>query len=308
MKIISVVVTFNRKEKLVEAIDCLLQQSVKPNKIIIVDNGSSDGTEDALRDSGILNNSLVNYNKLSKNLGGAGGFSKGIELALEEGFDWISLSDDDAMMSPDFYEDMISGIKKYPDVKCFTGKVLYEDKEIQLGHRRRVRDWNLLKEENVASSEYVKDFEIDIFSFVGCFINQQIIKQIGLPRKEFFIWYDDIEYSLRIRKFTKIINLSNAIITHKTGNQRPAEQIKRVKKDWREYYGLRNSIFTRFEFSNSTLKAYLYTYAGFIKRIINLRKKAYSGTRSYYFHVYINAYHDGLTQKLGVNKNYLPKG
>lgn len=307
MKIISVIVTFNRKEKLVEAVDCLLQQTIKPDKVIIVDNGSTDGTEDALRQAQILDNKAIDYHKLPENLGGAGGFSKGIQLALKDEFDWISLSDDDAMMTPNFFEEMINGINNYPEVKCFSGTVLYEDRDIQLGHRRRVTNWDLLREKNVESQEYSHDFEIDIFSFVGCFISRSIVEQVGLPRKEFFIWCDDIEYSLRIRRLTKIINLTNAIIIHKTGNQKPDEQKKKMKKDWREYYGLRNSIYTRYELSHSLVKARLFTYVGFFKRMVKLTTSAYKGNRRYYLNVYVDAYRDGLRHKMGINSKYLPK-
>lgn len=51
---------------------------------------------------------------------------------------------------------------------------------------------------------------------MGCIISRDILEKIGLPEKDYFIYYDDTEYSLRVRKYTDIINVSGAVIIHKT--------------------------------------------------------------------------------------------
>lgn len=304
MKFVSVVVTFNRKEKLIEAINCLINQTQKPNKIIIVDNHSTDGTTELLNKEGLLDNELIDYHVLPENIGGAGGYSKGIQFANEEGYNWLSLSDDDSMFQPDFVEKIITASKENPEIGCFTGTVQYEDGEIQELHRRKVSDWSIAKMKFVPTSSYSDNFETDIFSFVGCVIKKDIIEKIGLPRQDFFIWYDDIEYSLRIRKYSKILNISDARVVHKTPNIKPNS--KEVKRDWRNYYGIRNGIITRAMYAENPLKFKLFIILGFLKRCFRILAPRYNGNRWYFFSYYCRAYWDGLMNKAGKNDKYLP--
>ena len=62
--VISVVVTYNRKELLLECIEALIKQTYELEKIIIIDNNSTDGTYDSLKDKGYLENDKVIYKKL----------------------------------------------------------------------------------------------------------------------------------------------------------------------------------------------------------------------------------------------------
>ncbi|KLD60644.1 hypothetical protein WP50_08785 [Lactiplantibacillus plantarum] len=68
----AIVVTFNRKQLLIESITALLNQTVPPAKIIIIDNHSTDGTKAELQTADILANPSVDYRYLTKNIGGAG--------------------------------------------------------------------------------------------------------------------------------------------------------------------------------------------------------------------------------------------
>ena len=95
MKTAAVIVTYNRKELLEENIKALLDQSEKLNKIFIIDNNSTDGTKSYLEQKGYLKNQTIEYVRLEKNIGGAGGFSVGTKYAYEKGFDFICLMDDD---------------------------------------------------------------------------------------------------------------------------------------------------------------------------------------------------------------------
>ena len=82
MKIAAVVVTFNRKEYLVKNIEALLAQVNAPMDILIIDNASTDGTEETIRH--YMDAGQILYENTGENLGGAGGFNFGIRRAYEE--------------------------------------------------------------------------------------------------------------------------------------------------------------------------------------------------------------------------------
>ena len=63
----SVIVTYNRKDKLIEAVDSILNQELKPVRLIIIDNHSTDGTRETLSNAGILDNPKVKYLRMPKN-------------------------------------------------------------------------------------------------------------------------------------------------------------------------------------------------------------------------------------------------
>lgn len=69
MKIDVVVVTYNRKKLLIECINSILNQSYEINKLFIIDNASTDGTYEELKNNGLLNKEIVCYKKLDKNIG-----------------------------------------------------------------------------------------------------------------------------------------------------------------------------------------------------------------------------------------------
>ena len=111
----AVVVTYNRKDLLVECLESLLQQTRPLDGIYIIDNASNDGTPGYLKEKGfiqelppkesnepwerkfILTYKLpIYYVRMHENTGGAGGFYEGVKRAYEKGYDWLWLMDDDA--------------------------------------------------------------------------------------------------------------------------------------------------------------------------------------------------------------------
>ena len=109
-----VLVTFNRLEKLKIALSCYEKQTYKIERLIIVDNCSSDGTIDFLKEWIDIK---ADFDKdvvyLSENTGGAGGFGAGMDYVLDLvnlmrlKTDWILVSDDDAFPNDDAIEKMI---------------------------------------------------------------------------------------------------------------------------------------------------------------------------------------------------------
>lgn len=297
----SVIVTFNRKEKLVQALKHLLNQTIQPIHIFLIDNHSTDGTKDFLKISGLLDNSIIDYQYLDKNYGGSGGFYYGVKRALEfDDYDFLSLSDDDAMYSQNYFELIADASQNNPNVLAFTGTVMTNN-VIQTDHRRLVTEPRWIREEDIPINQYGDNFYLDEASFVGLVISRKIIQKIGFPDKDYFIYYDDTDYSLRIRRFTKILNVSQAVINHET---KPVKNVKGMT--WKHYYGIRNFILTKKKHSDwPLLTPYLYyRYVRHVIRILFLSN--YKGYRKQMLYVYKKAFKDGLAGKEGLNPNFKP--
>jgi rhamnopyranosyl-N-acetylglucosaminyl-diphospho-decaprenol beta-1,3/1,4-galactofuranosyltransferase len=198
-RIAAVIVTYNRKELLGPCLDSVLSQTMPLDSIVVIDNASTDGTPDFLRDAGYLGKKAVDYARMLKNIGGAGGFYEGTKRAYESGFDWFWLMDDDAIADRRCLENMINNGRS---AGAMVLSPLVVDKDGKNLLSFDVYDKNrgkLLKNAGDAEGSG-KIFETTAVSFNGILINRAVAAKIGFPRKEFFIWSDDVEYSLRIVK------------------------------------------------------------------------------------------------------------
>lgn len=229
-----VIVTYNRFELLQECIECVYKQTKCFTDVVIVDNACTDGTSRWL-DALTYGNIHIIHEET--NGGGAKGFSDGVKYVHDNlDADWLLLIDDDAMLSENYIEQIEKATIKYPDCKAFSGSVATDGK-IDTTHRKRVGGTLTFKIVPVPLNEYDQEsFAYDLCSFCGLIFSTSLIDKIGLPKAEYFIWYDDSEYSMRIRKFTKIININGTYINHRT-----KIITVHVFSNWRGYYGVRNS-------------------------------------------------------------------
>ncbi|MFT8872956.1 MAG: glycosyltransferase [Sporolactobacillus sp.] len=304
MNYASVIVTYNRKELLAEAVKSLLAQSERPQAIIIIDNASTDGTEAYLQTNGLLA-SPVRYVRKAMNEGGAAGFCYGLQEALKEPVDWISLSDDDAWFAADFFEQIACQAANHPEVSAFCGSVRAGGR-LQLDHRRRVDSRLTLKQSPLAAADYdLPVADVDTFSFVGCVARADVLRRAGLPDKAFFIRFDDTEYSLRIGKLTPILLVGAARIDHRT----TPESADHYARDWREFYGLRNECLIILQYSSHPVLAKLYVIGHLAYKCFGtLTRGRYRGNRGYRLRVIADAARMVLQRKKGKHPRYLPRG
>lgn len=306
MNYASVLVTYNRKKLLIEAINSLMGQTISPQKIVIVDNNSTDGTRELLEQQGLLANDLIHYLRLEENVGGAGGFCAGLNFVSHNlNVDWVSLSDDDAIYDNDYFEVLSNAASRNESIKAFAGTVEFPDGEIQLGHRKKFKNHDRYSAVNVNENEYKKDFFLaDFASFVGLTISTKLLKRIGLPDKDYFIWFDDFEYGIRINNFTKIGVCPQAIIVHKTTkNIHGKNKEKRQFYSWKQYYGIRNRILTVKK--HGTTMGLIVVLLGYV---LNTTKHIFTGKINYKgVKQVFNGIKDGIKNTKGKNDNYLPQ-
>lgn len=225
-KIICVVVTYNRKKCLYENLLALLAQTRPVDEIVVVDNASTDGTFEYIKKIREENPQISYYHR-PENTGGSGGFSWGIQKAYESDADVVWGMDDDAV--PDRYalEALVKTEKDTKETAAFWSNC-----------------------DNRCSQDIMK---VDTWMFVGFYIPREIIDAVGFPRNDYFIYWDDHEYALRIRKAGySIYKVKASVIHHKDANKNyyPEKKIGPVRfkmfqmEDWKVYYYYRNHILT----------------------------------------------------------------
>lgn len=239
MNIGIVLVTYNRLEKLKTTLDFFEKQTQYPAYILIVDNASTDGTDEFL---GGWKSRDGNFDKIvitsGKNTGGSGGFHTGLEAAGKKKAEWIWVSDDDAFPELDALEKATFFLDKnsemLDEISVICGQVINKG-EIDLAHRKNMLRKGLnVVEEFIPKEEYEKEsFELNCFSYVGTIINKKKLQLVGLTKKDYFLWWDDTEHSLRLSKEGKIICVPAVKIHHDVSNGVG-------EFTWKTYYGFRN--------------------------------------------------------------------
>jgi GT2 family glycosyltransferase len=237
MRVTAIVVTFNRKDLLVEVLEALLNQTRRPDRILIVDNASTDGTTEALLP--YFENLYIEYVRLNRNTGGAGGFHEGIKRSVEGGADWVWCMDDDCVPLADTLERLIEPLRdqKISNAGWLASRVMWTDgtpclMNLPVAHPL----WIEPHQHNPRLSRLLGT------SLVSMLVSSDAVRQFGLPVKQFFIWFDDAEFSRRISAQLPCYLVSDSVVVHKTPSNMAPLDINSISANslWKFRYGVRN--------------------------------------------------------------------
>ena len=252
----AVVVTYNRRNLLLECLKALQKQTRPIQAIYLIDNASIDGTPELLLEKGYIkelppkdlkepwakefeiknltdeNYIRLYYVRMCENTGGAGGFHEGVKRTYEKGYDWLWLMDDDVEPKSDCLENMF----KYTSIsKCIHPYKFYKDGSQFLWeqHLDIISGWVALL--NDISFRNGKDYcYVNVGCFEGMLINRNIVGKIGFPDPRFFIALDDTTYGFLASLFTNVIYIKNAVMIKKLDNRWKLISYENI------YYNVRN--------------------------------------------------------------------
>lgn len=195
--IIAVIITYNRKELLRQCLDAVLAQTFKPNVVIVVNNGSGDGTREMLDSEYATRVARIH---MIQNVGAAGAYYRGMKGAYDNGADWLWMMDDDGLPAPDALEQLIrqedkerydllnSLIVAPDDTEALTFPPCIEGKFVE-----RVVDLMALCGDKPVVEGYLSPFN-------GILIQRSVLETVGYPRPEMFIWGDEMDYMYRVKR------------------------------------------------------------------------------------------------------------
>lgn len=250
-KIALVIVTYNRKELLINCLEAVLEQTLKPQYVLITDNASTDGTKDYLAEKGYYNcitgNTLISYLNTNKNVGSAGGFYCGMKTAMEKwNPDAIWVMDDDGKAEKDCLKELAKYIGKYDYVAPL---VLSIDDDTKLAFDC----YGEIKIKNVIN-KYECDGLIQDFScpYNGILYSKSLIDAIGYPKPDMFIWGDENNYHYRAKKMGYIpVTVLAAIHRHPQDRQIKVNgplgsQVIVFNQKWKLFCFIRNKVYNSF--------------------------------------------------------------
>lgn len=269
----AVIVTYNRKKLLGENIRMLLKQNRPFDQIFIVDNCSTDGTPDYLREQGWMEDPRFVYVKTHANIGGAGGFYTGTRAAFEAGADYIVLMDDDGRAADEYtFEILLREAEKLhaENPKLFVNSLVRQGEllSFKMGSKYTVA------EALAAAKNGLLDGEANPFN--GTLVSRELVAAIGYPNPDFFIKGDEVNYKQRsFDAGARVVTVVDSGYIHPRPetNERTVLGIKVpffVEAPWKEYYAARN--FTYMYKRNGQYKAIAFELV-FVKLLAILTMK-----------------------------------
>jgi len=236
MKILAAIVTYNRCDLLSRCIDHVQSQTRRPNALVVINNGSTDGTLAMLSARGV---DVITQ----KNVGSAGGWHRAIQYGLDGGFDAVWLMDDDGF--PDM--DALAYLEKAlaPGVACASSIVVQEDRPDHFVFPFPVLDKAgfpvvFAKKRKMPTLDELRSRSIDgtypfVHLFNGALVSMSAVQQVGNVNRDFFIFGDEVDYFFRLRSVGKVFSVLVAKHLHPDVGRRPYTPMK-------VYYYVKNTL------------------------------------------------------------------
>ena len=267
-----VIVTYNRKnylEKTLKSIS-LLENFNEVLKVVVVNNRSNDGTEEFLLQYA-KTDAKLEVITTEKNLGGAGGFARGIKAACCTDAEWIGVMDDDVELHPR----ALIEIAKHAEPHRILGCLRIDEKGRVVERASKRYDLSTIFRLNPRrgalcdiSTEPTKFEELEsvaFSSFEGMFFSRELIEVIGFPYSEYFIFGDDCDFCLRARaQGWNVAIVRDARLTRLIPYDRQTSFTS-----WKRYYIWRNFFILHLVYGENPIvraKPYAYTLMLFLKR------------------------------------------
>lgn len=285
-EICAVVVTYNRKEKLEKCIHALQSQENACCDILVVDNGSSDGTEKMLTEKKAEN--IIYYNT-GRNIGSAGGFSFGVKQGVLLGYKYLWIMDDDVYPEERaLYELVKADSKLNGNWGCLSSYVYWVDGKVCKANRQKKGLFSFVADREYQTSDLIP---IKIASFASMYVKSDIVRQIGLPISDYFFYTDDYEFSARISKSFDSYVVVNSRVLHDMGANIKANIVRDpLEKMYRYEHLYRNDVHF---YKNYGFKGRLYLLAKFIYTFGNIILKEKVDKR-YKLRILIKGIKDGF--------------
>lgn len=223
----AVVVTYNRADFLQNLLESFARLDNRPARIIVVDNASSDHTPEVVARAISAGGAPIEYERLPENIGGAGGFSRGVELALQLGAEWLWLMDDDVEVLPGAVEALA---RFTPDYSCIIGRRYDANGNPFFWQHHFVGALGVFLPVSRDVFRHSDVFRTNVGNFEGMLINAAVVRDIGLPDPRFFITWDDTIYGWLAAQQTPVVYV-NAFVIKKVRAQRQVDLVLRHLND-----------------------------------------------------------------------------
>ncbi len=223
--------------------DCLgsLRNLNYPNfQVIVVDNGSTDGSVEKLKAE--FPDILLIGNK--ENLGFTGGNNAGMREALKSDPSYIMLLNNDTVVDRDMLSELVRVIGSDPKIGMVGPKIYYYDRKDVVWsagtwHDRLLHRFKLIGRGQKDRGQFSKQRDVDELTACAMLIRREVIEKIGYLNDDYFRTSEDSEYCIRAKRAGyRLVFVPTSVIWHKvsstTGGEESAQNV---------FYSTRNTLY-----------------------------------------------------------------
>jgi GT2 family glycosyltransferase len=290
-KVLVIILSWNRQKDTIETLKSLSKSNVKgfEMEILVVDNASTDNTVAKVKKLFPHVRTIVNY----KNLGFAEGNNIGMKYGLEKNFDYIALLNNDTIVDKNLVQKIFNEHQKDKKAGAISPKIYFAKgfefhrdkyKTSELGkviwYAGGLVDWDNVYGSNRGVDE-VDNGQFEIITetdfTTGCFVmyKRQVLKEVGLYDKRYFLYMEDLDHSQRIKQASyKVLYCPAGAMWHKVS------QSSAIGSDLNDYYITRNRMLFGMTYAQLRTKFALIRES--ISLLLNGREWQKVGIRDFY--------------------------
>lgn len=232
-----VVINYKGIEDTLECIESLKKQTYTNHTIIVVENGSDDGSAEKLKqiEKQYVDNLVVLYN--DQNLGFDGGANTGIRWAIENGFDYVALLNNDATADKNWLKNLVEA-SKHRESGITTSLLLMADGQYIDSSGDWYSKWGIGFPRNRGDKRGQAPKGGFVFGASGgaSLFSIPMLREIGLFDEDFFAYFEDNDISFRAQlSGWKVYYEPTAIAYHKL-----SQTSKRMPSGFATYHTFKN--------------------------------------------------------------------
>jgi len=263
-----IVLNWNGKDDTLECLKSLEKINYSNYRIIVVDNGSEDDSVSEIRRR--FSNVKIIENK--KNLGFSGGNNVGIKYAIDNGAHYALLINNDTTVEKDFLNELVEIGESDEKIGVLGSKIYFYSEPNRIWFAGGKVSWLKNKGTHIGldqidSGQYDKIKEMDYLTGCCLLIKREVIEKIGVLSEDYFLYYEDTDFSLRAKNAKyKIVYVPKSKIYHKISRSTKPGSSNYI------YYHSRNGLTMAKRTGSLLNKIVLYPYCIFLslKQIIKI--------------------------------------
>jgi len=222
-----IVLTWNQRDLTLDCLDSLaaLDYPAQRLEIIVVDNGSTDGTAQAVRER----YPTVTVLETGENLGFAGGNNVGLRRALQGEAEYVMLLNNDTVVQPDFASQLVAVAESDRSIGIVGPKMYFADPpdmifaagSLVLWDQGRLHHRGIWQRESEVGPLYAEAAE-DVDFVVGCGVlfRREVVEQVGLLDLRYYLNYEDVDVCIRAHQAGYRVRYTpRAVLYHKVHAQ-----------------------------------------------------------------------------------------
>ncbi len=216
--VVAVVLAWNHLHDTIECLASLVKTEYENFHIILVDNGSSDGTSEKSK----AQYPTIEIVRIEENIGIARGYNRGIKAALLRGAQYVIILNNDTIVDPNMVAELVNAISNNPSAAMVMPKILLHDTEESRLWCAGAKWQNFPPRVKLIGANVSDGPPYDRFHYLeyapSCclLMTKESLSEVGLFDPAYYFYFDDWDLSERFRKHGyKILFAPNAVMWHK---------------------------------------------------------------------------------------------